>query len=107
MILCFILELNKSFYQIQFIRSLSIINKLVKIQSHVNMVIGQRVRIKYSKQTAANDIADKVGNIGVIRGIKFINNHCVTIIVEFENHTRLWMFREELICLHEPQELLN
>lgn len=65
------------------------------------MFIGQKVRIKYSKQKVANDIADKVGELGVIRGIKFINSQCVTIIVEFDNHTRLWMFREELICLHE------
>lgn len=73
---------------------------MVKIHSHVNMFIGQRVRVKYSKRKIANDIADKVGNIGTVRGIKFINNHCVTIIIEFENHTRLWMFREELICLN-------
>nr|YP_007947811.1 hypothetical protein 68 [Neoporphyra haitanensis]AGG37060.1 hypothetical protein 68 [Neoporphyra haitanensis] len=65
------------------------------------MFIGQKVRIKYSKQKVANDIADKVGNRGIIRGIKFINSQCVTIIVEFENHTRLWMFKEELIYLNE------
>nr|ALL97344.1 ORF68 [Pyropia endiviifolia] len=65
------------------------------------MFIGQKVRVKYSKQKVANDIADKVGDLGIIRGIKFINSQCVTIIVEFDNHTRLWMFREELICLHE------
>nr|YP_010925599.1 hypothetical protein RMC00_pgp115 [Neoporphyra dentata]WKD83831.1 hypothetical protein [Neoporphyra dentata] len=65
------------------------------------MFIGQKVRIKYSKQKVANDIADKVGDRGIIRGIKFINSQCVTVIVEFENHTRLWMFREELICLNE------
>nr|BED43213.1 hypothetical protein [Pyropia sp. Myanmar_A]BED43410.1 hypothetical protein [Pyropia sp. Myanmar_B]BED43607.1 hypothetical protein [Pyropia sp. Myanmar_C] len=65
------------------------------------MFIGQKVRIKYSKQKIANDIADKVGNTGVIRGIKFINNKCVTIIVEFDNHARLWMFTEELIYLND------
>lgn len=65
------------------------------------MFIGQKVRVKYSKQKVANDIADKVGDRGVIRGIKFINSQCVTVIVEFDNHTRLWMFREELICLNE------
>lgn len=74
---------------------------MVKINSHVNMFIGQKVRIKYSKQKVASDIADKVGELGVIKGIKFINSQCVTIIVEFDNHTRLWMFREELICLNE------
>lgn len=68
------------------------------------MFIGQKVRIKYSKQKVANDIADKVGNLGIIRGIKFINNQCVTIIVEFDNHTRLWMFREELIYLNEAKK---
>ncbi|ASN78755.1 hypothetical protein (chloroplast) [Porphyra umbilicalis] len=65
------------------------------------MLIGQKVQIKYSKNKIANDMAVKVGDIGVIRGTKFINNQCVTIIVEFENHTRLWMFREELICLNK------
>nr|YP_009244800.1 hypothetical protein Ppul_218 [Pyropia pulchra]AMK97042.1 hypothetical protein Ppul_218 [Pyropia pulchra] len=65
------------------------------------MFIGQKVRIKYSKQKVANDIGDKVGDLGIIRGIKFINSQCVTIIVEFDNHTRLWMFREELIYLNE------
>lgn len=65
------------------------------------MFIGQKVRIKYSKQKVANDIADKVGDRGIIRGVKFINSQCVTVIVEFDNHTRLWMFREELICLNE------
>lgn len=74
---------------------------MVKINSRVNMFIGQKVRIKYSKQKVANDIADKVGELGVIKGIKFINSQCVTIIVEFDNHTRLWMFREELIYLNE------
>nr|YP_010338352.1 hypothetical protein MW410_pgp078 [Bangia atropurpurea]UNJ18302.1 hypothetical protein [Bangia atropurpurea] len=64
------------------------------------MFIGQRVQIKYSKRKIANDIADRVGDIGIIRGIKFINNNCITVIVEFDNHTRLWMFREELICLN-------
>nr|YP_010925810.1 hypothetical protein RMC01_pgp115 [Neoporphyra seriata]WKD84042.1 hypothetical protein [Neoporphyra seriata] len=65
------------------------------------MFIGQKVRIKYSKQKVANDIADKVGDHGVIRGVKFINSQCVTVIVEFDNHTRLWMFREELTYLNE------
>ena len=74
---------------------------MVKINSRVNMFIGQKVRIKYSKQKVASDIAGKVGELGVIKGIKFINSQCVTIIVEFDNHTRLWMFREELICLNE------
>nr|AIA21310.1 hypothetical protein [Pyropia kanakaensis] len=68
------------------------------------MFIGQKVRVKYSKQKVANDIADRVGDLGIIRGIKFINSQCVTIIVEFDNHTRLWMFSEELICINELQK---
>nr|YP_009027565.1 hypothetical chloroplast protein 68 [Neoporphyra perforata]AGV01099.1 hypothetical chloroplast protein 68 [Neoporphyra perforata]AHB35059.1 hypothetical chloroplast protein 68 [Neoporphyra perforata]AIA19430.1 hypothetical protein [Neoporphyra perforata]AIA19639.1 hypothetical protein [Neoporphyra perforata]AIA19848.1 hypothetical protein [Neoporphyra perforata] len=65
------------------------------------MFIGQKVRIKYSKHQVASDIADKVGDQGVIRGIKFINSKCITFIVEFDNHTRIWMFKEELICINE------
>lgn len=65
------------------------------------MFIGQQVRVRYSKQKVANDIAEKIGSTGVVKGVKFINHHCVTIIVEFDNHTRLWMFQEELICLNK------
>nr|YP_009237378.1 hypothetical protein [Wildemania schizophylla]AKS28425.1 hypothetical protein [Wildemania schizophylla] len=65
------------------------------------MLIGQRVRVKYSKQQVASEILDKVGNTGVVKGFKFINNHCTTIIVEFDNHTRLWMFQEELIYISD------
>ena len=67
------------------------------------MFIGQRVRIKYTKHKAASDIVDKVGNTGIVRGMKFINNHCIAVIVEFDNHVRLWMFQEELICLSEQK----
>nr|WDB00689.1 hypothetical protein CVCH_175 [Cavernulicola chilensis] len=61
--------------------------------------IGQPVRlIKFSHRVPI-EFANYFGAIGIVKGFRLINYNFIASIVEFDAHTRIWLFEEEIKVL--------
>jgi hypothetical protein len=60
------------------------------------MKIGQRVRVRVIKDGGGKAIANKVGEVGVIKEEKIVDGGKMGYIVTFADATKTWFFPDEL-----------
>ncbi|MDX2255834.1 MAG: DUF2862 domain-containing protein [Pseudanabaenaceae cyanobacterium bins.39] len=60
------------------------------------MKIGQRVRVRIIKDGGGKAIANKVGEVGVIKEEKIVDGGKMGYIVTFSDATKTWFFPDEL-----------
>jgi Protein of unknown function (DUF2862) len=63
------------------------------------MDIGQKVKVYRLRDRVSQDIADKLGKVGQIKGFKMTDGSGIGAIVEFEDKTSTWFFADELRAL--------
>lgn len=60
------------------------------------MKVGQYIRLINPINTFPQEITEKIGSFGIVRGFKYINYNLITVIVEFSPCCRCWLFYEEI-----------
>jgi len=60
------------------------------------MEIGQKVKVYRLRDRVSNEIADKLGKVGVVKAFKMTDGSGVGAIVEFQDKSATWFFEDEL-----------
>jgi Protein of unknown function (DUF2862) len=60
------------------------------------MQVGQKVRVRSFKDGSGKAIANKVGEIGVIKEEKILDGSKWGYVVKFPDSTKSWFFADEL-----------
>lgn len=60
------------------------------------MQVGQKVRVRSFKDASGKAIANKIGEIGVIKEEKIMDGGKWGYIVKFSDSTKSWFFADEL-----------
>ncbi|MCA6504851.1 MAG: DUF2862 domain-containing protein [Pseudanabaena sp.] len=60
------------------------------------MQVGQKVRVRSFKDGSGKAIANKVGEIGVIKEEKIMDGSKWGYVVKFPDSTKSWFFADEL-----------
>ena len=60
------------------------------------MQVGQKVRVRSFKDGSGKAIANKVGEIGVIKEEKIMDGGKWGFVVKFPDSTKSWFFADEL-----------
>nr|UNJ16210.1 hypothetical protein [Galdieria sp.] len=58
--------------------------------------IGQKVYINKLRNPNTLDLTDKIGKIGIVRGLRLTESNNIALIVEFDSQVRIWFFEDEL-----------
>lgn len=58
--------------------------------------IGQKVCLYKLRTQNAFELIDKIGKIGIVRGLRLTDLNIMVLIVEFDSKTRIWFFEDEL-----------
>jgi hypothetical protein len=61
--------------------------------------IGQKVYLYKLRNPNTLDLTDKIGKIGIVRGLRLTEDNIIVLIVEFYSQTRIWFFEDELKIL--------
>lgn len=60
------------------------------------MEVGQKVRVCRIRDRVSDDISQKLGKVGTIRGYKMTDGSGVGLVLQFEDRTITWFFEDEL-----------
>ncbi len=60
------------------------------------MKVGQRVRIRGFRDRVSKAFADKVGEVGTIKGEKIVDGGKMGYVVAFSDNRTTWFFCDEL-----------
>nr|YP_010713656.1 hypothetical protein P2030_pgp006 [Galdieria phlegrea]WDA99548.1 hypothetical protein GASUdbv011_006 [Galdieria sulphuraria]WDA99738.1 hypothetical protein GAPH629S_006 [Galdieria phlegrea] len=58
--------------------------------------MGQKVYINKLRNPNTLDLTDKIGKIGIVRGLRLTESNNIALIVEFDSQVRIWFFEDEL-----------
>jgi hypothetical protein len=64
--------------------------------SVVAMEIGQKVRVRRLRDRVSQDVAKRLGQIGIIQDYKMVDGSGVGMLVQFDDKTATWFFEDEL-----------
>jgi hypothetical protein len=60
------------------------------------MEIGQKVRVRRLRDRVSQDVAKRLGQIGIIQDYKMVDGSGVGLLVQFDDKTATWFFEDEL-----------
>lgn len=60
------------------------------------MEIGQKVKVCRLRDRASQDVIQRLGKSGVIKGFKMVDGSGVGFVVEFEDNFSTWFFPDEV-----------
>jgi hypothetical protein len=60
------------------------------------MEIGQKVRICRLRDRVSDEIATKLGKVGVVTEFKMTDGNGIGAVVQFDDKTATWFFEDEL-----------
>lgn len=60
------------------------------------MEIGQKVQVYRLRDRVGNNIADKLGKVGVVEDFKMTDGSGVGAVVKFDDQSATWFFEDEL-----------
>lgn len=61
----------------------------------INQLINKKVIVTNLNYKLSSDIQCYANKIGIIKGIKKINENIFIYLVEFFNHNRIWLIQQE------------
>jgi hypothetical protein len=64
--------------------------------SVVAMEIGQKVRVRRLRDRVSQDVAKRLGQIGIVQDYKMVDGSGVGMLVQFDDKTATWFFEDEL-----------
>lgn len=64
------------------------------------MDIGQKVKVYRLRDRVSQDIAGKLGKIGIITDFKMTDGSGVGVFVKFDDKTTTWFFEDEVKSLN-------
>lgn len=62
----------------------------------MDISIGQKVQIYRIKDRVDRNIADKLGKVGTVTGFKMTDGSGVSPIVQFDDESASWFFKDEV-----------
>lgn len=60
------------------------------------MEIGQKVKVIRLRDRVSSTIAQKLGEIGIIKGYKVTDGAGIGVVVKFEDNFSTWFFADEI-----------
>jgi hypothetical protein len=60
------------------------------------MEIGQKVKVYRIRDRVSNNVADKLGKVGIVKEFKMTDGSGVGVVVKFDDKTSTWFFEDEL-----------
>jgi hypothetical protein len=64
--------------------------------SIVAMEIGQKVRVRRLRDRVSQDVAKRLGQVGIVQDYKMVDGSGVGMLVQFDDKTATWFFEDEL-----------
>ncbi len=58
--------------------------------------VGQKVKVCRLRDRVSQDVATRLGKVGVIRQFKMVDGSGVGVVVEFDDQFSTWFFEDEL-----------
>jgi len=62
----------------------------------MGLEVGQKVKVTRLRDRVSQDVAGRLGQIGMISGYKMLDGSSVGMVVEFEDNYTTWFFEDEL-----------
>lgn len=62
----------------------------------MDITVGQKVQVCRIRDRVDRNIADKLGKVGTVTGFKMTDGSGVGHVVEFDDKSANWFFKEEL-----------
>ena len=60
------------------------------------MDIGQKVKVIRLRDRVSSNIAQKLGEIGIIEGYKVTDGRGIGVVVKFDDNSSTWFFEDEI-----------
>ncbi len=60
------------------------------------MEIGQKVKVHRLRDRVNNNVANKLGKVGIVREYKMTDGSGVGVVVQFDDKTATWFFEDEI-----------
>ncbi|MBE9116452.1 DUF2862 domain-containing protein [Lusitaniella coriacea LEGE 07157] len=60
------------------------------------MEIGKKVKVYRLRDRVSQQVAGKLGKVGIVKGYKMTDGSGVGVVVEFKDKTSTWFFDDEL-----------
>lgn len=60
------------------------------------MEIGQKVKVIRLRDRVSSNIAQKLGQIGIIEGYKVTDGYGIGVVVKFDDNFSTWFFADEI-----------
>jgi hypothetical protein len=58
--------------------------------------VGQRVKVARLRDRVSQDVAGRLGKVGVVSQFKMVDGSDVGVVVEFDDKFSTWFFEDEL-----------
>nr|WDA99411.1 hypothetical protein GAYE_10879_006 [Galdieria yellowstonensis] len=58
--------------------------------------MGQKVYLYKLRNPNTCELTDKIGKVGIVRGLRLTESNIIVLIVEFDSQVRIWFFEDEL-----------